>query len=74
MYATALGRFPAMMIEVMASRTLLLAWSPAGYYEDLFNAGHIDGSKSCSGIQFRTGRLSHPTTQAEPGQCDGLAC
>ena len=42
MYATALGRFPAMMIEIMASRTLLFAWSPSGYYEDLFNAGHIN--------------------------------
>jgi lysophospholipase L1-like esterase len=38
LYATPIGRFPAMMTEVMRSRTLLYFWAPSGYYEDLFNA------------------------------------
>ena len=42
LYATNLGRFPAMMIEIMASRTLTFAWSPAGYYEELFDAGRMN--------------------------------
>ena len=50
MYSTATGRFPAMMIEVMASRTLLIFRAPAGYYEDLNRAsrpdwGRIGGAK-----------------------------
>jgi len=42
MYTTATGRFPAMMVEVMASRTLLIFRAPAGYYEDLFRANRPD--------------------------------
>lgn len=42
MYATPMGRFPAMMIEVMASRSLLFGWLPAGYYEALLGPGRPD--------------------------------
>lgn len=42
MYATAIGRFPAMMIEVMASRSILFAWAPAGYYEELFSSSRAN--------------------------------
>jgi hypothetical protein len=42
LYGTSLGRFPAMMIEAMASRTILFDWAPAGYYEELFGAGRND--------------------------------
>ena len=35
LYATAWGRYPGAIIEVMSSRSLLFFWSPAGYYEQL---------------------------------------
>jgi lysophospholipase L1-like esterase len=35
-YTTALGRLPAMMIEIMASRPLYFGWMPTGYYEQVF--------------------------------------
>lgn len=42
LFTTTFGRFPAMMIEVMASRTMTFGWSPAGYYEELFVTGRFD--------------------------------
>ena len=45
MYATTIGRFPAMMIEVMGSRTLLFGWAPAGYYEKLVRPGRFHWQK-----------------------------
>ena len=42
MYATVSGHFPAMMIEIMASRSILFFQSPAGYYEKLLTPGHND--------------------------------
>ncbi len=49
LYATLLGRFPAMMIEVMSSRTIIYFWSPAGYYEQLFNAGRFNRQQNLFG-------------------------
>ena len=36
MYTMALGRFPAMMIDVMSSRPPLFGWTPDGYFDQLF--------------------------------------
>jgi len=51
MYSTALGRSPAMMIEMMGSRTMAFGWSPEGYYEELFATGRFDRQM----IFFRSG-------------------
>lgn len=50
LYATAPGRFPAKIIEIMGSRSILFDWSPAGYYEDLFAGNRPDKRQ----IWFRT--------------------
>jgi len=63
LYATQLGRFPAMMIEVMGSRSILFFWSPAGYYEQLFSASRMSkqqilfGSSTFVPDAFRLRRL-----------------
>ncbi|HEY2472127.1 MAG TPA: GDSL-type esterase/lipase family protein [Terracidiphilus sp.] len=63
LYSTSIGRFPAMMVEVMRSRTLLYFWSPSGYYEDLFNSNRTSreqilfGSTTFVRDAFRLRRL-----------------
>jgi hypothetical protein len=63
LYTTSIGRVPAMLEEVMRSRTLLYFWSPSGYYEDLFNANRTSreqilfGSTTFVRDAFRLRRL-----------------